>query len=702
MRSIRFGPFEANLAARELSKNGVRLKLQDQPFRVLQALLEKPGEVVTREELQERIWGEDTYVDFDKSLSAAIGKVREALGDSRTRPRYIETIPKVGYRFVGEIETPATERLEQDQPHSSSRLHWAPAGVIAVALLAWFYVADRGPREPNGPLRGAPLTTYEGREGSATFSPDGSQIAFSWDKSDGEGPAIYVKSMGSEQPRLLQSSATNPAWSPDGELIAYIAKAEENGRCELRLVAPTGGAIRTAASLTCPQGNLNYYSPLSWSPNNRVVVYPDKRHAAEPWALQAVNVVTGETWVVSDPPPGIFGDTGPSFSRRGESLAFLRLRSSSHATEVRAIKLDSDLRPASPSTDLPLSSPRPLQRANSIVWSSDDRSFFISNGDALWKAHSRGGEAKQILALGGWLKADSLDTRNKRLALTQHRLDTDIWRLNRESGDSLPLITSTKYDSYHSISPDGERIAWTSDRSGHQEVWVCNADGSEQQQLTSLETKSGAPTWSPDGKWVVFDTRVNGSSDLYLIDSRGGPARPLLAGPEEDFQPTWSADGRTLYFSSLRGGAVGIWRVAIERSVTRPFEIEPGRIEPVVRQTGVVWCKVSPDGEFLFYRGGSDDPAESRRLYRKQLPDGDEVAVAENVEGFDSASSAVYFISSDKPAIWRLDSESGELQALLKLEEEGSRIAVSRDEGMILFTQDEPRQADLLLVEGIE
>ena len=103
-RLIRFGDFEVNIAAGELRKNGTKIKLQDQPFRVLVALLARPGEVVTREELRAELWPDDTYVDFDRSLNTAVNKLREALGDSASHPKMIETFPRRGYRFVGQVD----------------------------------------------------------------------------------------------------------------------------------------------------------------------------------------------------------------------------------------------------------------------------------------------------------------------------------------------------------------------------------------------------------------------------------------------------------------------------------------------------------------------------------------------------------------------------------------------------------------------
>src|SRR5437870_6268283 len=103
-RVLRFGLFEVDLRARELRRSGVKLKLQEQPFEVLSLLLERPGEVVTREELRDRLWPADTFVDFDHSVNAAIRRLRDALSDSADTPRFVETLPRRGYRFIGQVE----------------------------------------------------------------------------------------------------------------------------------------------------------------------------------------------------------------------------------------------------------------------------------------------------------------------------------------------------------------------------------------------------------------------------------------------------------------------------------------------------------------------------------------------------------------------------------------------------------------------
>src|SRR5467141_4873365 len=120
---LRFGVFQVNLAARELRKHGVRIRLPGQPFCILSVLLQKPGEVITREEIRRRLWSSDTFVDFEHSLNSAIKKLRAALGDSPENSRYIETVPRVGYRFVAPIQviqeaSPQTDTTKREIPAS--------------------------------------------------------------------------------------------------------------------------------------------------------------------------------------------------------------------------------------------------------------------------------------------------------------------------------------------------------------------------------------------------------------------------------------------------------------------------------------------------------------------------------------------------------------------------------------------------------
>src|SRR5437868_10279000 len=131
-RVIRFGEFEADLRSGELRKSGVRIKLHQQPFQVLAVLIERAGDVVSREELKSRLWGSDTFVDFDVGLNSAIKKLRDALGDSAESPNYVETLPRKGYRFIA----PVSELPSSEIARASDRWIWfAAIGALAIVAL---------------------------------------------------------------------------------------------------------------------------------------------------------------------------------------------------------------------------------------------------------------------------------------------------------------------------------------------------------------------------------------------------------------------------------------------------------------------------------------------------------------------------------------------------------------------------------------
>ena len=147
---VRFGVFEVDRGSGELRKRGVRIRLQEQPLKILMLLLDRPGEIVTREQLRQILWPEGTFVDFEHSLNAAVAKLRQSLGDSAENPRFVETIPRRGYRFIAPVEefsaSAAGQTTARDPPVAEpvrSRLHLIVIGVILLlaAVLAWMFRA---------------------------------------------------------------------------------------------------------------------------------------------------------------------------------------------------------------------------------------------------------------------------------------------------------------------------------------------------------------------------------------------------------------------------------------------------------------------------------------------------------------------------------------------------------------------------------
>jgi len=257
--AIRFGLFEAHLSAGELRKRGRKIPLQDQPLRVPALLLLRPGEVVTREELQRALWPTDTFGDFDEGLNKAIQKLRQALDDSSDNPRFIETLPRKGYRFIAPVERPAGEAgAAQAQPgpvdgnavkspvvgpvtgRNTAVLAWVLLGVAAVAfvVLAGVYFQVFRPASLRA-LRTVPLTNYLGRQIDPAISPDGKQVAFAWDGELGGNFDIYVKLVDAGTPLRLTSSPADkvsPAWSPDARYIAFCRIFPDSDHREIWMI----------------------------------------------------------------------------------------------------------------------------------------------------------------------------------------------------------------------------------------------------------------------------------------------------------------------------------------------------------------------------------------------------------------------------------------------------------------------------------
>jgi DNA-binding winged helix-turn-helix (wHTH) protein/Tol biopolymer transport system component len=239
---IRFGLFELDPQSGQLSRQGIRLRLPQQPVQLLSVLLERPGEIFSREELHRRLWPSDVFVDFDHGLNKSIQKLREALGDSPASPRYIETIPRVGYRFIAPVhpspvtepadapaprpQSPANPPAGREQDTFASRRWWAllfGCSCLAAAFVIVVYLS----RRPAVPPRYTRLTDFAESVGSPVLSPDGRILAFMSTDNDfmSDGP-IYVMMLPNGEPRRITDDPRSKyalAFSPDSSRLAYTA-----------------------------------------------------------------------------------------------------------------------------------------------------------------------------------------------------------------------------------------------------------------------------------------------------------------------------------------------------------------------------------------------------------------------------------------------------------------------------------------------
>jgi Tol biopolymer transport system component/DNA-binding winged helix-turn-helix (wHTH) protein len=620
---LSFSNFELDLRARELRKHGTRIKLQDQPFQILALLLEKPGEIVTREELRDRLWPADTFVDFDHSLNSAVKKLRQALNDDPDVPRFIETLPRRGYRFIaplrnGSSPAPAASEFLQSATGSASSAEisaepaaasasppvvahthhwklWAAGGfgfLLALGIVAWFGFSRPTNSSSLAPIRLVPLTSFSNEFSKGSFSPDGNQVAFEWDGDQTRddphyGTNIYIKQIGMEKPlQITSASGYNffPAWSPDGRYIAFL----HSGRGEhpgVFLVPALGGTSRKLHDFASGSG---FKPGLSWSPDGKFLLFSEQL-GDQPYRIEQLNIEDLSVRQLSAPPVPSTGDLAAQFSPDGKSIAFIR-----NTKDVEDIYV----MPAYGGT------PRRLTFDNRLMvgltWTPDSKELIFSsnrggNSWGLWRMSVAGGTPERVSVGSEGAFLPELSLRGNRLLYASGFWEENIWRIpigpRHHLGKPERIIFSSTQEEGPQYSPDGKRIVFQSTRSGNFEIWRADADGTNLIQLTSFRGPlTGTPRWSPDGRQIGFDTRPGAHPNIHIISADGGPARRLSNDTSDDAVPSWSHDGRSLYFASNRSGSWQVWKRTVDGG------------QPVqVTANGGFAAFESPDGKSIYY-----------------------------------------------------------------------------------------------------
>ena len=698
--AIRFGVFEVDLRSGELRRNGLKIKLQEQPFQILAMLLEHPGEIVTREEIQRKLWSEDTFVDFEHSLATAIKKLREALGDSADNPRFVETLPRRGYRFIAPVVgaglVPAQGR-PQGAPLRKWRVVALAAGVVLLIAGAIGYRHFRkppAPKAPAPPMRAVPFTSFPGRETSPTFSPDGNQIAFAWNGEKEDNWDIYVKVIGTESVlRLTNNPAADlsPAWSPDGRHIAFHRHTESEdgiylvpalGGPEQKLYSRLGGGWRAE----CP----------SWSPDGKYLALVDNVPGQKRFAIFLLLIATREAHAVTSPPASTqTWDFNPAFAPDGRTLAFVR-GSPAHEERICVVPVTGG-------------EPRRLTQQNStsgLTWTPDAAHLVFSSdrGGAvgLWKISLAGGVPEQLGVGVENAFNPTLSRDGRRLAYVHVSADANIWRfeISRVPGRSKPptkLIASTWRDAEQQFSPDGKRIVFTSSRSGTgiAEIWLCDSDGSNAAQLTNFGgPQVGTPRWSPDGRQIAFDSDAAGHLDIWVVNADGGPPRRLTSEKSTSAAASWSRDGRWIYFASDRTGTWQVWKMPAGG----------GRAVQVTKHGGFAAFE-SLDGKMLYYAKGLNMPG----LWKVPVEGGEEIPVFEELDAglwgyWDITKDGIYFYDVKTRAI-EFFSFATRMLTKVAVPERGPLrfdpgLSVSPDGRWILYAQVDQVSSDIMLVEN--
>lgn len=708
--TIRFGPFEIDLGAGMLTKYGVRIPVQEQPFRVLAALLERPGAIVTREELIARLWTGGTHVDFDRGLNAAVTRLRQALSDSAETPKYIETIPKRGYRFIGTVgdeaglsPSPPAPPVVPERTAAPQWRRWASAAAAGVVVLTLLALRSSTPVHSfrGDPPLPVPLTSYTGYEARGSLSPDGRYVAFDWDGRPGEHRAYVKLVAGGDPVRLTSAEATefNPAWSPDGSAIAFY-RVDTPGRWSVYITPGIGGSERKVAEFACDceviLSRSAFSGLLSWMPDSRHIVAtaqdPNRR------GLGLLLIPTdgdASKWLLQPPGRGSAGDAHPAVSPDGRRLAFIR-RVADPIMDAHVVDL---------AGTAVVGEPRRLTFTDGmmagVTWTADGQSVVVSSGDnhimRLFRLNLRsGGQPVPIDSAGTSALQPSLG-RSGALVYTRRTDDRNIWRMPAGAGEPTVLIASTESDFTPDYSPDGSQIAFVSTRSGRPEVWRCSAEGTRCAPMTrEFAGTLAAPRWSPDGRTIAFGASISAGLDVYVVAAEGGVPKRLTDHPAEDGAPTFSPEGRFVYFVSLRTGRREIWRMPASG----------GAAEQVTRRGGLSPA-ISSDGEWLYFVRVNDDRPGHPGIWRRPLRgDGEETKVIDatyrgtwGLHGERLWYAAA--VQNGAPELRCRDLSTGmETTRAGWPRGEGSRLAISPDGRFIAYQRNDNAGSNLLLYDS--
>ena len=672
---VRFKTFELDLVTRELRRDGQRLKLHGHPIDVLAILLERPGQLVPREELRRKLWPKDTFVDFEQILNNSIGKLRDALGDQVDEPQFIETLPRLGYRFIapvnaalpddppptGEIAESSVVVLEtghpvQAQPVSEPKTskRWSAWITVAAvgALLGgalWYF------RRPWPPLR---VTHYEqitldyrkkipvGTDGARLYlnlffyldAP--AQVAAS-------GGAVTLFPVALPRPFLMDVSS-------DGSNL-LVTSEDDSRRRSLWSVQTAGGTSRRLLSLDDAP-----IASASWLPDGKLVAY-----CTSYGKIYVMRSDGTDSHKVADAPgrPGEYAGSirwSPDGSRIRFTWNHKLWEVSSSGSGLHPLLPDwhasewqccGRWAPDGKFFVFLLIEPMVTNTASTIpagrIWAIDERRAFfwpnepiqLASGPMRWGSPIPSRDGKRIFTRGVTLRGELVrfDSKTRELQPYLSGISAEfvtfspdgkslayvtfpqgiLWKANRDGSNPTQLTDPPLYPTLLNWSPDGRQILFTAaNPEGLMKIYVVSSQGGKPQLLLPSDSRFHFnPNWSPDGRRIVFETRETANAwqrSFQILDLSNGQATKV-PGSERFWSPRWSPDGR--YIDGLTLGTINRDHVFNSLAV---FDLKTQKWS--VLREGVndypVW---SHDGKFIYFVRLAQDPG----VYRIRPSGGD-------------------------------------------------------------------------------
>jgi Tol biopolymer transport system component/DNA-binding winged helix-turn-helix (wHTH) protein len=668
-----FGVFQLNLQTDELTKRGVRIRLQGQPLSVLIMLLERHGELVTRDELRQRLWGDGTIVDFDHGLSTTINKIRDRLGDSAENPRFIETIARHGYRFLlpvhelsSEEDTPAP--LSGGQTRASAtpplkaprglRRRWiygaVTAGVLA-SVTAALYLVWIAPRPPIAMRQ----ITWSGHvfpgdmpmESFPGLATDGTRVYFD-EVHDGRFVLAFSLSNDTETHLLATNSEiagpTLIGISSSGTQLMVRNHLAPEIEQPLWIIATSGSSARRIPGVLAHDA--------TWMPGGDSILYASGN----------------DLWVTDQN-----GSTAKFASLSGHAFW---LRWSPDGKQLRFTLID-------PRTRTTLlweigahgGKAHPLLPGWNRTTGECCGSWTPDGKDYLFQAARDGQENIWALPESGlrhWLFYRPYQITNGPLSFTSPIVSGDsrhlfcigthsrsrLFRYDAHSHQILPYLPELNGATHAAFTQGGKRVAWISNVEGT--LWSSLFDGSQRIQLTSIPIQIYMMTWSPDGGKLAFMGKEADSPwKIYTVSEAGSGAKMLLPEDRSEADPTWSPDGRYIAFGRPTA-------YMAEDSADKAISIvdtKSGAVTELPGSKGLFSPRWSPNGQYLAAITLDQRVLRICNMSNKQWTEVPTVSIDNPVWSSDSRSIYYHsFMEPDLP-IYKLDVQTHQQEKIFQL-----------------------------------